>query len=207
MTGLFDCYAFRKRKRHESSKREPDQAEGSSRLATNGDSEMQAIVIPGSPEMGSSDRPGPEDVALGETREATLIPPALQVIHPPDRVESQSDMSKLARTARKRSLLLDRILLNSYLPPHGPAPPMEKVAVPEPEGIKNIIHHWKPFNQGESAADRLDDLYLRMLRIPVATRVGGLGEEYSVAAPAGIIKEDLQQIIEDGMQVLNQNNV
>ena len=29
-------------------------------------SEMQAIVIPGSLEMGSSDQPSPEDVALGE---------------------------------------------------------------------------------------------------------------------------------------------
>ena len=42
-----------------------------------GDSEMQAIVISGSPEMGSSDRPGLEDVSLGEPRETTLISPAL----------------------------------------------------------------------------------------------------------------------------------
>ena len=41
----------------------------------------------------------------------------------------------------------------------------------------------------------------------VAARAGGLGEEYSVAVPASIIKEDLQQIIEDGMQVCNQNYV
>ena len=34
---------------------------------------MQAIVIPGSPEMGSSDLPGPKDIALREPREATLI--------------------------------------------------------------------------------------------------------------------------------------
>ena len=77
MTGLLDLYAARKRKRQESSKREPDQAEGSSRPATDEDSEMQAIVILGLPDMGSSDRLGPEDVALGELKEATLIPPAL----------------------------------------------------------------------------------------------------------------------------------
>ena len=96
MTGLLDRYAARKRKRQESSKREPDQAEGSSRPATDGDSEMQAIVILGSPEMGLSDRPDLEDVALGEPREATSIPSALQVINPPDRAESQLDMPKLA---------------------------------------------------------------------------------------------------------------
>ena len=61
-----------------------------------------------------------------------------------------------------------------------------------PEDIKHIIHRWKPFNRGESAADRLDDLYLRTLRMPVASRAGGLGEEYSVVVPVGIIKEDLQ---------------
>ena len=38
---------------------------------------MQAIVIPGSLEMGSSDQPGPEDVALGEPRGVTSIPLAL----------------------------------------------------------------------------------------------------------------------------------
>ena len=53
MTRLHDRYAARKRKRHEGFEREPDQAEGSNRHITDGDSKMQAIVIPGSPEMGS----------------------------------------------------------------------------------------------------------------------------------------------------------
>ena len=85
MTGLLDCYPTRKWKRQESSETGPDQAEGSSRPATDGDSEMQAIVILGSPEMGLNDRSGSEGVSLGELREATPIPPALQVIHPPAR--------------------------------------------------------------------------------------------------------------------------
>ena len=51
-----------------------------------GGSEMQAIVIPGSPETGSNDQSGLEDIARGEPRESTLIPPALQVVHPPDRL-------------------------------------------------------------------------------------------------------------------------
>ena len=36
--------------------------------------------------------------------------------------------------------------------------------------------------------------------MPVTTRAGGLGEEYSVVVPVGTGKEDLQQIVEDGMQ-------
>ena len=60
---------------------------------------------------------------------------------------------------------------------------------------------------GESAADCLDDLYLRMLRMPVTAREVGLGEEYSVAIPVGAIKEDIQQIVEDGLQIRNWNYV
>ena len=165
---------------------------------------MQAIVIPGSLEMGSSDQLGQEDVTLEEPRGDTAIPPALQVIHPPDRPEIHSDIAKLVRAGRKRSLPPNRILLNSYLPPRDPAPVMEEVIVPGPEDIKRIIHRWKPFNRGESTADRLDDLYPRTLWMPVTARVVGLGEEYSVV---GTVKEDIHQIVEDGMQIRNLNYV
>ena len=77
MTGLLDRYATRKRKRQEDAKREADRDEGSDRPPTNGGSEMQAIVIPRSPEMGSNDQLGSEDIARGESREGTPIPPAL----------------------------------------------------------------------------------------------------------------------------------
>ena len=49
MTGLLDHYAVRKRKWQESAKREANQAEGSNRPSTDGGSEMQAIIISGSP--------------------------------------------------------------------------------------------------------------------------------------------------------------
>ena len=83
---------------------------------------------------------------MGKPREVTPIPHALYVIHPPDGTKSQPDMPKLTPTEHKRSFLPDRILLNSYLPPRGPAPAMEEVVVPWPEDIKHIIHCWKPFN-------------------------------------------------------------
>ena len=71
MIGLLDRYAAKKRKREESSERKPNQAEGSNQSTTDGDSEMQAIAILGSPKMGSSNQLGLEDVALGEPREVT----------------------------------------------------------------------------------------------------------------------------------------
>ena len=39
--------------------------------------EIQAIVIPGSPEKGSNDQSGPEGIACGELRECIPIPPVL----------------------------------------------------------------------------------------------------------------------------------
>ena len=56
---------------------EADRADGSNRLPTDGDSEMQATMILGSPEIGSNDQSGPEDIACGEPRESAPIPPAL----------------------------------------------------------------------------------------------------------------------------------
>ena len=167
MTGLLDHYAARKQKRQESAEREADQVEGINRPTTDGGSEIQAIIILGSLEMGSSDQLGSEGVALGELREVSQIPLALQVIHPPDRAESRPDTAKLTRVGFKKPLLPDQILLNSYLTHLGPTPAIEEVTVPELEDIKHIIPRWKPFNQGESVADRLDDLYRRRLRMAV----------------------------------------
>ena len=39
----------------------------------------------------------------------------------------------------------------------------------------------------------------------VTVRAEGQGEEYNSSVLAGIVKEDLQQMIEDGMQVRNHN--
>ena len=68
---------------------------------------------------------------------------------------------------------------------------MEEVTIPGHEDIKHILHRWKPFNRGKSTADRLDDLYPKMLRMPVIARAGGLGEKYSIVVPIGTGKEDL----------------
>ena len=65
MTGLLDHYAARKRKRPLSScsESDPAQAAGSSQPAAEGGSEMQAIVIPGSPEPEPTKQNEPAGVA------------------------------------------------------------------------------------------------------------------------------------------------
>ena len=69
------------------------------------------------------------------------------------------------------------------------------------------MRRWEPFHRGEAAADRLINLYPHMLLMLVAARCMGLGEDYSVSVPAGTQKEDIERIIDDGIQVRNRNYV
>ena len=189
MTGLLDRYAARKRKRQEDvamgADAAPDQAARSRQPATGGRSEKQAIIILGSPETGSNDRLDIGDDVLGE---AVSTPSALQTIPPPIQVGSRPGRFEFTRIGLKRSPLPDRIVMNSYLPAPGPTHLKEEVSVPGLEEVKHIVHRWKPFNRGESAADRLNSLYPVMLRMPVASRANGVSEDYSVTVPTGINK-------------------
>ena len=79
MTGLLDRYTARKRKRQLSSnsKSNPFQTKGPSQAAAEGGSEMQAIVIPGSPEPVPTDQMEPAGVDRIESQDADPIPSAL----------------------------------------------------------------------------------------------------------------------------------
>ena len=134
---------------------------------------MQAIIISSSLEMGLNDQPAMENVTLAESREASLVPVALQVVRPPEQAIGQSDRAKYTWTDRRKPLLPDRMLVNLYLPPRGPTPPMEEVIVPRLKGAQEIVDRWRPFNLGESSADHLYDLYPTMLRMLVTVRAGG----------------------------------
>ena len=124
------------------------------------------------------------------------------MILPPVQVGSQLDRSEFTRTRLKRPPLPDRILTNSYLP----TPPKEE-SVSGLEDLKHIVNRWKPFNRGEFAADLLNILYPVMLRMSMVARANRVGEDYSMTVPAGINKEDLQQIIDDGIQIRNRNYI
>ena len=96
--GLLDCYAARKRKRQQSSDSEsdiaPTQATGPSQPVSEGGSEVQAIIIPGSPESGPAYEMESAGVAQIESMDADLVPSALQVIPPSDLDEGQPSRSK-----------------------------------------------------------------------------------------------------------------
>ena len=56
-------------------------------------------------------------------------------------------------------------------------------------------------------ADRLNNLYPHIYRVPVAARGMDLREDYSVTLPASTPKEDFLQINDDGIQVRNRKFV
>ena len=134
MSGLVHNFAAWKRKRdailEQAADAVPEAAGGSSQPDLDGGSEVQAIVIPGSPEMSMNDQPTTGDVSMEEPREVSPVPVALQVVHPLEESTGWLDRSKYTRTGRRKPLLHDRMLVNSYLPPRDLAPPMEEVAVP-----------------------------------------------------------------------------
>ena len=117
--------------------------------------------------MGLNNQPGLGNVTFAKSREASPVPTTLHVVHFPKQATCQLDRAKYTRTGYKKPLLLDRMLVNSYLPPRGLTPPMEEATVPGPKGAQEIIDRWRPFNRGESLVDHLHDLYPTMLRMPV----------------------------------------
>ena len=132
---------------------------------------------------------------------------ALQAIPPSDRAEGQPSRSKFMRSGLPRPTLPDRIITDCYAPSHGLEPPRVEVSAPGADEVKHIMSRWEPFHRGASAANRLNNLYPHMLRMPVVAQGMGLGEDYTVSVPTRTRKEDIQRIIDDGIQVRNCNYV
>ena len=80
---------------------------------------------------------------------------------------------------------------------------MEEVSDPGPEGAQEIINCWRPFNRGESPAAHMHQLYPALVRMPIAMQAEGRGKEYPVSVPAYVCKDELQQVVEDGMLIFS----
>ena len=131
----------------------------------------------------------------------------LQIIPPLDQGEGSQNRMDFMRSGLPRPKWLDQVITNNYIPPCGPEPPRVEISAPGEEEVKRILRCWEPFHRGESAANRLNDLYPAMYRVPVAARCMGFHEAYTVLVPASTPKEDFLQIIDDGIQVRNRNFV
>ena len=98
MFGLVHNFAARKWKRDASLEQVADAilevAGGLGQCCPDGGFEVQAIAILGSPETGLSDQPALGNVTLTESRKASPIPIAIQVVHPPEQATGQLDRAK-----------------------------------------------------------------------------------------------------------------
>ena len=111
------------------------------------------------------------------------------------------------RSGLPRPPLSEQVITNSYAPPRGSEPPRVEVSTPGADEVKLIMRRWEPFHRGEAVADQMNNLYPHMLWMSVAARGMGFGEDYSVSIPTRTRKEDIERIIDDGIQVCNRNYV
>ena len=215
--GLLDRYAARKRKQQVISSNESDpapvHAAEASLPTTDGQpiadesSRDQAIIIPGSPELELTGGAKPDGADRSKPNEGNPAPRALQVIPPLDQGKERPSKSKHMRYGLPRPHRPNQVITQNYLPPRGPEPPRVEVSAPGVEEVKDILRRWEPFHRGASAADRLDNLYPHIYRVPVVARGMGLREDYSVTLPASTPKKDFLQTIDDGIHVRNCNFV
>ena len=84
--------------------------------------------------MGLNNQLDLENATLVESGEASPTPATIQVIHPLEQAPSQLERPLYTRTEHSMPRLPDRLLLNSYHPPRGSAPPIKEVLAPRPEG-------------------------------------------------------------------------
>ena len=98
MDDLVHNFASRKRKRGASFRQAVDAtvevASEASEPPSNGRSDLQEIVILGSPEMGFHSQPALENATMMESGDASPTPAAIQVVLHPEQTASQSDRAK-----------------------------------------------------------------------------------------------------------------
>ena len=131
MANLVHNFSAQKRKRGACFKRAidatPEVVGGADQHPTNGGSEGQAIVFMDSPEMGFHGQSALETKFLEDLGEVPLTHEEVQEGTPSEQITSRPDKAMSSRSRRSRLLLPNQLLMNSYMPPQGQAPPMEEV--------------------------------------------------------------------------------
>ena len=84
--------------------------------------------------MGFQGQSALETTLSTDLGEVSLTHTEVQEDTPSEQIASQPDKATSSRSGRSRSLLPDRLLLNSYIPPQSQAPLIEEVSAPGPKG-------------------------------------------------------------------------
>ena len=117
-------------------------------------------------------------------------PRALQVILPSDQGEERPSGSKFTRLGLPKPTRSVEVLTLNYLPPRVSEPPRVEVAAPGVEELKVSCAAGSPFIVETFAADRLNNLYPHIYRVPIVSCGMGLHENCSVNLPTSTLKED-----------------
>ena len=144
MADLIHNFGTRKRKRGANFKRATDATlevfgEADQRPTGEG-SDGQAIVVMDSPEIGFHGQSASDIALLADLGEVSLTYEEVHEDIPSEQIASRPDKATSFRSGSSRKLLPDRLLLNSYIPPQGQAPPMEEVSALRLEGAQEIIN-------------------------------------------------------------------
>ena len=97
-------------------------------------SKVQVIVLLDSPEMGFH---GQSNLEITPSADLGEVPLTLEEVRegiPSEQITSQPNKATSSWSGYSRSLLPNQLLLNSYIPLQGQAPPMEEVFALRPEG-------------------------------------------------------------------------
>ena len=132
MADLVHNFDARKHKRGDIFKRvtdaTPEVVDEASQQPTGEGSYVQVIVILDSLEMGFHGQSASETTLSTNLGEVSLAHVEVQDDIPSEQITSRPDKATSTRARCSRSLLLDCLLLNSYIPPQGQASPMEEVS-------------------------------------------------------------------------------
>ena len=126
MADLVHNFDARKHKRGDIFKRvtdaTPEVVDEASQQPTGEGSYVQVIVILDSLEMGFHGQSASETTLSTNLGEVSLSHLEVQEDIPSEQITSQPDKATSTRARCSRSLLLDWLLLNSYIPPQGQVP-------------------------------------------------------------------------------------
>ena len=140
MVDLVHNFGARKRKRGVNFKRAIgatlEVAGEASQQPSDESSDVQAIAVSDSPEMGFHGQSASKTALLVDLGEVSPTHAEVQEDIPSKQIAGRSDKAKSTWARCSRSLLPDWLLLNSYIPLQGQAPPIGS----GPEGAQEIIN-------------------------------------------------------------------
>ena len=72
-------------------------------------------------------------------------------------------LTRLANASSHIPRMHDQLFLSSYVPPQEWVPSLTDTVAPGPEGAREIIDRWSPFNKLESSVTHMRNLYPTLL--------------------------------------------